>query len=133
MDRTERLLVRIVRIALGLFMLGSGAAGLLHAVPPASTPRAAAFLTALAGAKYLLPLLSAIEVGAGALLLAGRLVPLALLALAPIMVNVLGYRLVLATPAMLPIVTALAAAQVFLAWMYRDSFAPLFAATRAQR
>ena len=66
------------------------------------------------------PLIKGIEVLAGVLLLSNRLVPLALLLLAPIIVNIAAIHLVLAPS--LGMVVALVGLELFLAWSYRDVF-----------
>jgi hypothetical protein len=71
----------------------------------------------------MIPMLGAIEVVAGALLIAGRFVPLALTVLAPIIVNIALFHVLLA-PA-LGIVVFLLASELYLAWVYRDAFRPL--------
>ena len=63
--------------------------------PPMSGPPAN-FVGALAATGYLLPLLKDTEVAAGALLLSNRFVPLALLILAPVVVNIVAFHAFLA-------------------------------------
>ncbi len=92
-----------------------------HEVAPAG----AAFLAALAASGYLLPLVHVIVVGAGLCLLAGYLGPLALALLAPVVVNIALFHLVL-DPAGLPLATVFVALQLFLMWGYRDYFEELF-------
>jgi len=113
------------RLFLGLVFTVFGLNFFLHFLPtPPSPPRAAAFAGALFGSGYLFPLLKATEVLAGIALLSGRLVPLALAVLAPIIVNILGFHLFLA-PAGLAIPVAVLAAELYLAWTYRAAFAPM--------
>ena len=80
------------------------------------------FLGALIATGYLFPRLKGTEVVAGALLLSGRLVPLALTVLAPVVVNIVGIHLFLA-PSGLPVPLVVVALGVFLAWSYRSAFA----------
>ncbi|WP_236644179.1 transposase zinc-binding domain-containing protein [Sorangium cellulosum] len=62
-----------------LFVFGLN--GFLGFIPPPAVPeRAAAFLDALTAMGYMVPLIKGVEVAAGALLLANRCVPLALVA-----------------------------------------------------
>jgi uncharacterized membrane protein YphA (DoxX/SURF4 family) len=111
--------------ALGAVFLLSGIAGLLDHTPPPSTAGAAALMAGLRASGYFLPFISGVQVVAGALLLARRYVPLALAALAPLMVEILAYRLWVHTPGMLLVVTAMAACYTWLVWNHRASFAGL--------
>jgi hypothetical protein len=71
-----------------------------------------------------MPLVKGVEVVAAVLLLSNRFVPLALVLLAPIIVNIAGFHFVLAPAYGMPIL--LLALELFLAYAHRDAFAPLF-------
>ena len=120
----------VARSLFGLVFLVFGLNGFFQFLPQPPLPaEAGAFVGALFSAKYLFPLLKATEVVAGALLLSGRFVPLALTLLAPIVVNIVGFHVALApSPGM---VAFLLAGELYLAWTYRAAFRPLFVA-RAQ-
>ncbi|HLU66889.1 MAG TPA: hypothetical protein VKZ63_11475 [Kofleriaceae bacterium] len=126
-------LTTLSRILLGL---GFTAFALNYFVPflppPAEPPPPAAleFLGAFASSGFL-TLVKAIELVAGLLLLAGLFVPLALTLLAPILVGIVAYHLLLA-PDGLGLVVLLLALEIGLAWAYRASFAPMLKA-RASR
>lgn len=60
----------------------------------------------------------------GALLLANRFVPLALVVLAPVIVNILGFHALYA-PSGLVLPAILVAAQVFVAWQHRAALSAL--------
>lgn len=121
-------LVAAARIALGLVFFVFGLNGFLHFLPQPPLPEAAVpFVTGLASAGYFFPLLKGTEVLASLLLLSGRYVPLALTVLAPIVVNIAFFHVVLAPG--LPMVVLLVGLEAFLAWSYRETFAPLFKAT----
>jgi len=116
----------ILRSLLGLIFL---VFGLNHffaflPMPPMQGP-AAAFIGALAASGYMLALVSGTQAAAGAMLLAGVLVPLALVILAPIIVNIMAFHVFLEPSGMGPgvVVTVL---ELILAWQYRAAFAPLF-------
>src|SRR4051812_13658356 len=95
MTNRPRKLAVAARLVLGLAFLVLGANKLLHFLPlPPMPGPAGAFMGALVASGYLIPLLAVTEMTAGALLLAGRLVPLALLLLAPVLVNIVGFHLV---------------------------------------
>jgi uncharacterized membrane protein YphA (DoxX/SURF4 family) len=116
------------RLFLGLVFTVFGLNFFLHFLPmPAAPPRAAAFAGALFASGYFFPLLKTTEVVAGILLLTGRFVPLALAVLAPIVVNIVGFHLFL-EPSGLPVPLAVLAAEIFLGWSYRASFAPMLRA-----
>jgi uncharacterized membrane protein YphA (DoxX/SURF4 family) len=115
----------VARLFLGLVFTVFGLNFFLHFLPtPPAPPRAAAFAGALFGSGYLVPLLKTTEVLAGIALLSGRLVPLALAVLAPIIVNILGFHLFLA-PSGLAIPLAVLVAELYLARTYRAAFAPM--------
>lgn len=132
METPARKLPVVARVLLGLAFTVFGANALLGFMPvPPVAPAAGAFLGALAATGYLLPLLVAVEVGAGLMLLTGRAVPLALVLLAPLLVNIVAFHLFL-DPAGLAVPIVLVAVELYLAWTHRDAFAPLFRA-RAPR
>lgn len=115
------------RILLGLIFFVFGLNGFLQFIPqPPPPPAGGAFLGALAATGYMFPMIKGVEVVAGAMLLGNRFVPLALTLLAPILVNIAAYHLVLAPG--LPMVVALLGLELFLAWSYRDSFRGVLAA-----
>jgi putative oxidoreductase len=118
--------VRAVELVMGLVLLASGLAGLLGRTPPPSTAGAAVMMEGLAAAGYFMPMLALVLIGAGALLVAGRFVGVALVIAAPLVVQILAYRLYVATPGMLVVGLALVAAQIWLALSHRELFAPLF-------
>ena len=122
MQALVRYLPTVARTLLGLAFTVFGLNGFLHflPMPPLSGP-AGDFFGALAATGYFLPLLKGTEVIAGLLLLSGRLVPLALVLLAPIVVNIAFYHFAL-TPGEVGAAIALVVLEGFLAWAYRDAF-----------
>jgi len=113
------------RVVLGLIFFVFGLNGFLHFLPqPPMTGAPAAFVGALVSSGYVLALLKATEVAAGLLLLAGVFVPLALTLLAPVIVNIVAFHVFLA-PGNYPVVALVLAAELFLAWTYREAFAPM--------
>jgi hypothetical protein len=120
-----------VRILLGSIFLIFGLNGFLQFIPQFAMPEGAiAFFGALAKTGYMLPLLFAAQIIGGVLLLAG-MVPLALVILAPIVVNIVAFHLFLA-PGGLPLAIVVAAASLFLAYAYRKSYEPLLSTSGAQ-
>jgi uncharacterized membrane protein YphA (DoxX/SURF4 family) len=113
-------------VLLGLVFLVFGLNGFLHFLPnPPVSPAAGQFFGALMGTGYMIPLIFAAQVIGGALLVTGFMVPLALIILAPVIVNILLFHIFLA-PEGLPLALVVAAFEVILVWYYRDSFRPLF-------
>jgi putative oxidoreductase len=69
-------------------------------------------------------LVKVIELAAGILLVSNRFVPLALALLAPIIVGIVGFH-VLLVPHGLPIAIVFLGLELVLAWGYRSAFAPM--------
>lgn len=105
----------IARILLGLLFVVSGANGLLHFIPLPPPPEGPAgqFMSALFVSGFFVPVYGLQLIGGG-LLLANRFVPVALAVLAPVVVNVVLYHVLMA-----PHGTGLAVvALVLLAWLF---------------
>jgi len=118
----------VARIFLGLLFTVFGLNGFFQFLPQPSLPEAAGtLLGAFGGSGYLMALVKGTEVVAGLLLLSNRFVPLALALLAPVVVNIVLFHAFLA-PAGMVIPIAVLALELFLAWSYRDAFAPMLAA-----
>jgi hypothetical protein len=120
-----KLAVTSARIILGSIFVLFGSNGFLHFLPQPAMPDAAiAFFGGLAASGYMIPLLFVTQIAGGALLLA-RLVPLALVILAPVIVNIVAFHVFLA-PAGLPLAIVVGLLAAFLAWTHRDAYASLF-------
>lgn len=121
------------RSFLGLVFFVSGINGFLRFMPDPPLPdQGVVFMQALAATGYMLPLLKIVETIAGAMLLLGWLTPLALILLAPVLVNIAAFHLVLA-PAGLPMTVVLVGLAGLLAWHGREAYRPLFASSRRQQ
>ena len=119
-------LATATRILMGLAFLVFGANGFLHFLPEPQLPeRAGAFIGALVQSGYLMQLVKGTEVVAGLLLLTGIAVPLALVLLAPILVNIFLFHLTLAPEGLAPAVV-LGACELVLARAHWASFRGLF-------
>jgi len=117
------------RLLLGLVFTVFGLNGFLHFLPaPPLSGAAGDFAGALFATGYMFPLIKGTEVVAGLALLGNRFVPLALAVLAPIVVNIVAFHGILA-PAGLVLPVVLAALELYLAYAYRNAFAPMLAAT----
>ncbi len=117
----------IARYLLGLMFLVFGLNGFFHFIPQPPPPAglASQYLGALAASHYMTPVFSLQLIG-GALLLANRFVPLALVLLGPVIVNILLYHLLMAPAGLLPGLVALV---LWLVVFYgvRSAFAGVFA------
>jgi uncharacterized membrane protein YphA (DoxX/SURF4 family) len=111
----------VARVLLGLPFVVFGLNGFLQFLPqPPMEGDAATFMGGLAAAGYFFPLLKATEIAAGLALLSGRFVPLALVVLAPIVLQIFAFHAFLAGGVAMSVVFL--ALGSYLAWAYRDSF-----------
>lgn len=116
----------IVRTLVGLLFIFASVTYFLNLVPqPELTGNLKTFNEGLAASGYLFTLLKATELICGTLLLFGRIVPFALVVLAPIVVNILMVHIFLDRTT-LPVAIFLVAAMAFLAYYYRRNFECLF-------
>jgi|GEM_PF-89770 len=117
-----------IRILLGLMFLVFGLNGFLHFIPEPTTPMpegAVMFATALMKSGYMMPLIAGTQLLVGVLLLVNRCVPFALVVLAPFMVNSIAFHLFLERTG-LPMALVIFGLQLYLAWVYRKAYRPLF-------
>jgi hypothetical protein len=125
MTHLKRVLPVVIRVLMsGLFMFSvmmSVTGGKLP-VPPGSG--AEAFGRAMTATGYMIPLLKSMELVGALLLLRRRFVPLALVMLAPIVVNIVAFHLFLERGG-LPIGAFLAVGLVYLGVVHAAAFRPL--------
>jgi uncharacterized membrane protein YphA (DoxX/SURF4 family) len=107
----------IARILLGLIFFVFGLAGLLNLMPPpANMPeKMMTFFNGIMATGYFFPLLKGTEVVCGALLLVGAFVPLALIVLAPIVLNIFLVH-VFMSPEGLPMAIVIGMLETYLAF-----------------
>jgi uncharacterized membrane protein YphA (DoxX/SURF4 family) len=117
----------VARILLGLVFFVFGLNGFFNFLPNDGLPdgAAGAFIGALAATGYMFPLIKGTELVASVLLLANKSVPLALVLLAPVVVNIAAFHAFLA-PAGSAMVAVIALLGGYLAWVHRAAYAPLF-------
>jgi uncharacterized membrane protein YphA (DoxX/SURF4 family) len=115
----------IIRSLLGLMFIVFGLNIFFNFMPMPPPPEGPArnFTMALAVSHYFY-VVGALEVVGGALLLAGRLVPLGLTLLGPVIVNILCVHVFL-EPSGLPMAIVVSVLGLFLLWGYRENFAGL--------
>jgi hypothetical protein len=120
------------RLMLGGLFVSAAAMHFLHAAPQPELPHGAEqFAMALAASGYFMTLLKLVELGAGLMLLASRGVPLALVILAPVVVNILAFHAFLA-PGGLGLALVLTALETYLVIHHRGSFLPLLHGRRPE-
>ena len=118
------------RVLLGLVFFGFGVNGLFHVFPlPPPEGAAAVFMHGLVASRYFFPMLFVTYLATGIALVVGRFVPLALVILAPIIVNIDVMHIFLPSSGPEVFLAALVTAlEIFLVWSYRAAFRPLLRA-----
>ncbi len=127
--------VLVARILMALPLIVFGLNGFLQFMEqPEHGAEAGAFLGALAGAGYIFPIISGVQVLSGLCFLSGMFVPLALVLFAPILVNIVGFHVNLdpafanSAPGYLLLVL-----ELFLAYAYWKSFSVVLQARAGTR
>ncbi len=118
-------LVLVARILLGLIFVVFSSNyffGFFELPPP--SPEGGLFISAIIGTGYLFTFMKIVELLAGILLLAGKLVPLALTVLAPIILNIFLFHIFLDMGGLI-LGLLLLALELFLAYSYRGTFAAI--------
>ena len=120
----------IARLLLGIIFLTFGLNGFLNFIPlPPPGGIAGQFMGALYASHYLW-VIFAFQLVAGVLLLVNRYVPLAVAMLAPVIVNILSFHVLMA-PSGLPLALFVAVLWAVIFVDVRPAFAALFQARRA--
>ena len=104
----------IARVLLGFIFLGSGVA-FFFTTPPPLTGAMADFFKGMAATGYFFYLLKATEITCGFLLMAGMYVPLALVVLAPVIINIFMVHAFMA-PEGLPLALIIGGLEIYLAF-----------------
>jgi putative oxidoreductase len=108
----------IIRILMGLIFLGSGIAFFFTTPPPMEGP-IADFFKGMAATGYFFYLLKVTEIVCGLMLISGLFVPLALVILAPVVLNIFLLHAFMA-PDGLPIAIVLGILQVYLSFFSKE-------------
>ncbi len=129
--KITRLLPIVARWLLGLPLIVFGLNSFLNFIPQPEVQlpeKAAAFAGALMASGYMMPMIGITFLIVGVLLLVNRCVPLALLLFAPFIVNSIAFHVFL-EPSGLPMACVFLAVHLYLAWVYRAAWRPLFVKT----
>jgi hypothetical protein len=124
-----RYLTIAARLLMGLAFLVFGLNGFLHFIPQpkdAMPDGATALFTGFMKSGYMMQLISGTQTLVGVLLLSNCFVPLALALIAPVVVNIIAFHIFLMPSTIAPGIVVLVL-ELFLAWAYRKSFAPMLA------
>ncbi len=112
----------LARVLLGLIFAVFGVVGLFELGPqPEMGEEAGAFMGAIMDTGYLWPVIKVTEIVCGVLLILGIFVPLALVVLAPVVLNILLFHIFLA-PEGVAIGIAAVVLGLYVAHQHRDSF-----------
>jgi uncharacterized membrane protein YphA (DoxX/SURF4 family) len=129
--KINRVLPVVARWLLGLPLVVFGLNLFLNFIPQPEVQlpeKAATFVGALVTSGYMMPMIGLTQLVVGVLLLVNRCVPLALLLFAPFIVNSVAFHVFL-EPSGLPMACVFLAVHLYLAWVYRAAWSPLFGKT----
>jgi len=121
-DASMKIATIIARVLLGLVFVVFGSNIFLHFIPMPPPPATLAgdFSKALFLSHYL-HVVAVFQIVGGLLLLVGRFVPLGLVLLAPVILNIDLFHMLL-DPSGLVMAAVVSILLVFLVWQYRDAF-----------
>ena len=111
----------VIRVLLGGLFAFSGIAFFLMTPPEIPPGDLATFMAGMMASKYFFPLLKVTEIVCGLLLISGFFVPLALVVLAPIVINIFFVHLM-----MTPIETLVTPVLIGIAMIYLSFFSPSY-------
>jgi uncharacterized membrane protein YphA (DoxX/SURF4 family) len=119
----------VVQVVLGFIFFVFGLNGFLNFMPmPEMGETAGTYLGGLAATGYFFPVLKIVEIVGGLLLMVRLFAPLALVLLAPVVVQILLFHLFL-EPGGMPMAIVITLIQAYLGFfVYREAFAPLLRA-----
>lgn len=116
----------VLRILIGVLLINSGLNKFFHyMVTPDMTENATSFMMAMGKTGYIFPSVALIEIIGGALLIWGRMIPFALIILAPVVYNIFMIHAVM-DPKGLSAGVILVAVLSWVAWNRKDKFITLF-------
>lgn len=124
--KSMRIAATVVRYLMGLIFVVFGLNGFLNFIPtPPMEGDLGTFMGGLVASGYFFPLLKSTEIIAGALLLSGFYVPLAIAVLGPITLNIFFTHAAM-EPSGLPMAIFVFVGNIFLAYAYRENFKGIF-------
>lgn len=120
----------VARVLMGLLFAASGIFAFVShfATPPNLPEKLQAFTAGLSASVYFMPFLKAVEIICGVMLITNMWVPLALVVLAPIVINIALVHAFLA-PEGMPMAIVIGGIEIYLAFFaepYRNKIRPLF-------
>ena len=116
------------QVLLGLIFVLFGVNFFVPFIPiPPPNEAAGAFLGALFGTGYMFPWIKVTEIICGLALLTGMFAPLALIILAPIILNIAGVHFILDTGGA-PMTAAILVLSLLVAYRQKNAYAPLLKA-----
>lgn len=118
--------ILVVRILLGLMFFVFGLNGILHFLKGEMPTGDAGLFAGIMASHGYMTVVAVLQMIGGLLLLVGRYVPLGLTILAPIIVNILLFHLLLMGGSGLAPGLVVTILEIFLIWAYRLSFRGLF-------
>ncbi len=121
--------VLVARILLGALFLFFGLNIILQFLKMAPPPGDAGQFATILAVHGFMRVVGLLQIVGGLLLLVGRYVPLALVLLAPVIVNILMFHLLLLGGEGIPPGLLVTVLEIFLIWAYRRSFRGLFYAS----
>lgn len=118
-------ILNVIRILFGLILIVFGANKFLHFMPmPELSGQAGDFMGALGKTGYMFPVIGAVELTVGVLLVLNFFTPLALIVLVPISVNIVLFHLLLDIGGILP-AAVVAGLNLFFIIVYLPSYLPM--------
>lgn len=121
-----KIIAIILRILMGILFICGSIVVLFNLVPqPQLNGDVKIFMDGMVASRYLMPLLKITELLCGIAFLTGYFVPLALIVIAPVVVNIFFFQLFLDI-ASLPIGIFLVISNIFLAYMNWEKYKQLF-------
>ena len=114
--------ILVARILLGLMFFVFGLNGILHFIHAEMPPGDAGLFAGIMASHGYMAVVAVLQMIGGLLLLVGRYVPLGLTILAPIIVNILLFHILLTGGANIAPGVAVTVLELFLIWAYRLSF-----------
>jgi len=127
---SRRILPHVARVLMGLAFFIFGLNGLHKFIPQPTTAMpegVVAFSSALKNTGYMMQLIAGTQFVVGILLLLNRFVPLALVLIAPVLVNIIAFHVFL-QPAGIGPGAFLTLLEIYLAWEYRNVYRPILGA-----